>query len=88
MNLMFKKNMLINLKREMLSYIVQTFQLEIINQKCFIRGHNFSSCDQGIEVTERATEAHKEIYHPEDWLSIIKMQNKNGQNICCAEDEQ
>jgi len=57
----------------MLSKILQSHpSLEVINQKFFIPGHSFSTCDQDFDITEKEKRYHKNIYVPDDWIEVIQ----------------
>jgi len=45
--------------------------LEIINQKFFIPGHSFDSCDRDFGIIEKSKSKHEEIFMPQKWFEII-----------------
>lgn len=58
-----------------LSYITQTTNIEIIDQKFLESGHTHMEVDSIHSVIERA-QKNVEIYHPQDWAAIIQMARK------------
>lgn len=61
----------------MLSKILQSHpSLEVINQKFFIPGHSFSTCDQDFGITEKEKRYQKNIYLPDDWNEVIQASKK------------
>jgi hypothetical protein len=45
--------------------------LPILDQKGFVPGHNFSSCDQDFGVIEKGKHFYPEIYVLSQWIEII-----------------
>ena len=63
----------------MLSKILQSHpSLEVINQKFFIPGHSFSTCDQDFGIIEKEKRYHKNIYVPDDWIEVIRASKKKA----------
>lgn len=59
-----------------LSYILQNSTIEKIDLKFFMPGHSFSSCDQDFGMIEREKKHHPHIFHPDDWVDVIKSAKK------------
>lgn len=51
-------------------------KLKIINQKFYIPGHSFNSCDRDFGIIEREKQHHNDIYTPKDWLNVISSAKK------------
>jgi hypothetical protein len=63
----------------MLSKILQSHpSFEVINQKFFIQGHSFSTCDQDFCMIEKKKCYHKNIYVPDDWIEVIQASKKKA----------
>ena len=63
----------------MLSKILHSHpSLEVINQKFFIPGQSFSTCDQDFGIIEKEKRYHKNIYVPDDWIEVIKASKKKA----------
>lgn len=62
-----------------LSHVLQTHpNLDEINQKFFIPGHSFDSCDRDFGIIERSKAYHEEIFIPTKWEQVIKEAKKKN----------
>lgn len=62
-----------------LSYVLQTHpNIETINQKFFMPGHSFDSCDMDFAIIERSKAYQEEIYVPEKWKFVIQNAKKKS----------
>lgn len=52
-------------------------QLKSIEQRFFISGHSYNSCDRCFGVIERQKKVTEMIYVPEHWINIIKQSKKS-----------
>lgn len=43
-----------------------------IEQKFFVPGHSYNSCDRCFGVIEKARKSVENVYLPDDWYSIIR----------------
>lgn len=46
--------------------------LKIIDQKFFISGHSFNSCDRAFALIEKAKKYYSDIFVPNDWVDMVK----------------
>lgn len=60
----------------MLSYIVQKTEIQEIQQKFFLPGHSFSTCDQDFGIIEREKKYHPYIFLPDDWCTVVENAKK------------
>ena len=66
----------------MLSYMLQNSPVfQVIEQKFFIPGHSFNSCDSDFAIIERAKKYHPDVYTPENWLTVIASAKKKKPNF-------
>ena len=63
----------------MLQYILHKSPfLKTIEQKFFVPGHSFSSCDRDFAVIEKAKKMKDQIFVPDHWIDIIKNAKKRA----------
>lgn len=51
--------------------------LETIEQKFFVSGHSYNSCDRCFGLIEKKRKISSEIYTPDDWVNLIKNSKTN-----------
>lgn len=52
--------------------------LDSIEQKYFVSGHSYNSCDRCFGLIEKNRKTTAEIYTPTDWVNVIKESKKNA----------
>jgi hypothetical protein len=63
----------------MLSKILQSHpSLEKKNQKFFIPGYSFPTCDQDFGIIEKEKRYHKNIYLPDERIEVIQASKKKA----------
>ena len=61
----------------MLNYVLlKSASLKIIDQKFFVSGHSFSSCDQDFGIIEKEKRHHDRVFSPDDWIDVIQKSKK------------
>lgn len=60
-------------------------ELESIEQRFFISGHSYNSCDRCFGIIERQKKITEHIYIPEHWINIIKQAKKNDPKFTLIE---
>lgn len=51
--------------------------LQIIEQKYFVSGHSYNSCDRSFGTIEKASKKSSDIHTPSDWIELIKKSKKS-----------
>lgn len=52
-------------------------QLKLVEQRFFVSGHSYNSCDRCFGVIEKQKRSTEMIYIPQHWINIIKQSKKN-----------
>lgn len=60
----------------MLKHFLASSHLELIEQKYFLSGHSFNSCDQNFGYIEKESRKIEIINDPDHWIDIIKNTRK------------
>lgn len=62
----------------MLKRILSSHQsLNCIEQKFFLSGHSYNSCDRSFAIIEQAKKMATELYVPDHWIDLIKDAKKS-----------
>lgn len=59
-----------------LKHFLASSNLDLIEQKFFLSGHSFNSCDQNFGYIEKEQRKYETIYDPDHWVDIIKNTRK------------
>ena len=47
-------------------------RLNIVDQKFFISGHSYMSCDRDFGIIEKKKSSSQNIFVPNDWIQLVK----------------
>lgn len=68
------RNIKVTLLLKKLLYLLDN--VDIINQKYFISGHSWNSCDRCFAIIEKQRKFTTEVYVPKHWFNIVRLSKK------------
>ena len=69
----------------MLKHYLASSNIESIEQKFFLSGHSYNSCDRNFGIIEKERKLHKVISRPSDWVNIIQSAKKREPKFTVTE---
>lgn len=74
-----------NIKMSMLlSNYLCTSSVDFIEQRFFVSGHSYNSCDRMFGIIEQQSKLHERIETPDRWIDIIKNAKQSRPKFCVS----
>lgn len=63
--------------------------LKFIEQRFFVNGHNYNSCDRSFALVDNQRKKKlQDLFHPQDWINIMRNAKSNKAKITVTEMEE